>query len=183
MRPRSMLWRAEIVLFTAEGFWHETRSCVGPARRRRASGRWQERFMEEGVVEGLLRGQDAAFAHPAAGRGCVAKRIVALTQTDPPGETTHWTGAMMAKASGDQCLARCNASGARAWSSARTRSSSSSSLPIPSFVDKLRECGRSRCRSAGSRPSSCRLTRRAKSRRSIEPSPGLPMKKGARPER
>src|SRR5258708_36181829 len=29
----------------------------------------------------------------------VTERVVALTLTDPPGETTHWTGAMMAKAS------------------------------------------------------------------------------------
>jgi hypothetical protein len=30
----------------------------------------------------------------------VAACIVALTLDDPPGETTHWTGALMAKASG-----------------------------------------------------------------------------------
>ena len=31
----------------------------------------------------------------------VAERIVALTLSEPPGETTHWTGRMMAKAAGD----------------------------------------------------------------------------------
>ena len=30
----------------------------------------------------------------------VAERVVALTLTDPPAETTHWTAAMMAKAAG-----------------------------------------------------------------------------------
>ena len=32
--------------------------------------------------------------------GEAAERVVALTLGDPPGETTHWTGALMAKASG-----------------------------------------------------------------------------------
>jgi hypothetical protein len=31
-----------------------------------------------------------------------AERVVALTLGDPPGETTHWTGALVAKASGAQ---------------------------------------------------------------------------------
>jgi hypothetical protein len=30
----------------------------------------------------------------------MSERVVALTRTDPPGETTHWTGAMMAAAVG-----------------------------------------------------------------------------------
>jgi hypothetical protein len=30
----------------------------------------------------------------------VAERVVALTLTDPPTETTHWTATMMAKAAG-----------------------------------------------------------------------------------
>jgi hypothetical protein len=30
----------------------------------------------------------------------VAERVIALTQSDPPGEATHWTGAAMAKAAG-----------------------------------------------------------------------------------
>src|SRR4030081_1844883 len=63
--------------------------------------RWQERFMDEGVegVEGLLRDKTRPSRIQPLGAD-VAKRIVALTQTDPPGETTHWTGAMMAKAAG-----------------------------------------------------------------------------------
>ena len=54
--------------------------------------------MDEGI-EGLLRDKTRPSRIPPLGAD-VAKRIVALTQTDPPGETTHWTGAMMAKASG-----------------------------------------------------------------------------------
>jgi len=60
--------------------------------------RWQERFMHEGV-DGLLRdGTRPSRLAPLP--LAVAERVVALTQTDAPGETTHWTGAAMAKAAG-----------------------------------------------------------------------------------
>jgi transposase len=60
--------------------------------------RWQERFMHEGV-DGLLRDKTRP-SRVAPLPPAVAERIVALTQTDPPGETTHWTGLAMAKAAG-----------------------------------------------------------------------------------
>jgi hypothetical protein len=45
--------------------------------------RWQERFMPEGV-EGLLRDRTRPARIPRLGPA-VAGRVVALTQTDPPG--------------------------------------------------------------------------------------------------
>ena len=60
--------------------------------------RWQERFMQAGV-DGLLRDKTRPPRIPPLGAD-VAERVVALTLTDPPVETTHWTAAMMAKAAG-----------------------------------------------------------------------------------
>ena len=91
------VWRAEIVLFTADG--------VGTNEIMRRTGksktcvwRWQERFIEEGF-EGLLRDKTRPSRIKPLG-GEAAERVVALTLGDPPGETTHWTGALMARASG-----------------------------------------------------------------------------------
>src|SRR3954468_14285552 len=60
--------------------------------------RWQARFMTEGV-DGLLRDKTRPWRVPPLGPEA-AERGVALTLTDPPAETTHWTAAMMAKAAG-----------------------------------------------------------------------------------
>ena len=90
------VWRAEIVLFTAEGLGtNEIMRRTGKAKT--CVWRWQERFMEEGV-EGLLRDKTRPSRIPPLGAD-VAERVVALTLGDPPGEATHWTGTMMAKAS------------------------------------------------------------------------------------
>jgi transposase len=90
-------WRAEIVLLSADG--------VGTNKIMRQTGksktcvwRWQERFCHEGF-EGLLRDKTRPPRIRPLGAE-VAERVVALTRTDPPGETTHWTGAMMGKAAG-----------------------------------------------------------------------------------
>jgi transposase len=89
------VWRAEIVLLSAAG--------VGTNEIMRRTGksktcvwRWQERFMQQGY-EGLLRDKTRPSRIPALGPN-VAERVVALSQTEPPAEATHWTAAMMAKA-------------------------------------------------------------------------------------
>ncbi len=58
--------------------------------------RWQDRFMLAGV-EGLLRDKTRPSRLPPLGTA-VAERVVALTLTEPPGETTQWTAAAMATA-------------------------------------------------------------------------------------
>src|SRR6187402_3381376 len=95
--PQKHVWRAGIVLATAEGL-----GTVAIMRRTSKSKtvvwRWQERFCEEGV-DGLLRDKTRPSRVKPFGPE-VAERIVALTFAEPPGETTHWSGRAMAKAAG-----------------------------------------------------------------------------------
>src|ERR1700730_1264502 len=72
-----------------------TRSCGRPVNRRPCVWRWQERFMAEGF-DGLLHDKTRPSRVAPLGAD-VAERVVALTQSDPPAETTHWTAPMMAK--------------------------------------------------------------------------------------
>ncbi len=91
------VWRARIVLATADG--------CGTAEIMRRTGkskpcvwRWQERFMREGVP-GLLRDRTRKPGIPPLPAATV-DRVVELTLAEPPGESTHWTGRMMAKMTG-----------------------------------------------------------------------------------
>ena len=95
--PQKHVWRANIILATADG--------CGTAEIMRRSGkskpvvwRWQARFMAEGV-EGLLRDKTRKPGKPPLAPGTV-QRVVDLVLGPPPGETTHWTGRMLAKAAG-----------------------------------------------------------------------------------
>ena len=95
--PQKHVWRVRIVLLTAEGLGtNEIMRRTGKSKT--CLWRWQERFMHEGV-EGLLRDKTRP-SRVAPLPPAVAERVVALTQTDPPGETTHWTGAAMARTAG-----------------------------------------------------------------------------------
>jgi transposase len=95
--PQKHVWRAQIVLLTSDG--------CGTVEIMRRTGksktcvwRWQERFMRDGV-KGLLRDKTRpARLLPLPIE--VVERVIALTQTDPPGEATHWTGTAMAEAAG-----------------------------------------------------------------------------------
>jgi hypothetical protein len=51
------------------------------------------------TFDGLLRDKTRPSRIKPLGAEA-AERVVALTLGDPPGETTHWTGALMAKAAG-----------------------------------------------------------------------------------
>jgi transposase len=95
--PQKHVWRAKIVLLTADGH--------GTAEIMRATGkaktviwRWQERFGEEGVA-GLWRDKTRPSRIPPLSPE-VAERVVALTLAGPPPTASHWTGAAMAKAAG-----------------------------------------------------------------------------------
>ena len=92
--PQKHVWRAQIVLLTADG--------CGTAEVMRLTytakttvWRWQERFMTEGVM-GLLRDKTRPARIPPLGKE-VEQAVVTRTLEDPPGETTHWTAAAMAK--------------------------------------------------------------------------------------
>jgi transposase len=95
--PQKHAWRCRIVLLTADG--------LGTAAIMQQTGksksvvwRWQERFMHAGV-DGLLRDKTRPPRIPPLAQA-VIDRVVALTSADPPEETTHWTAAAMAKATG-----------------------------------------------------------------------------------
>jgi len=95
--PQKHVWRARIVLLTADG--------LGTAEIMRRTGksksvvwRWQERFMRAGV-DGLLRDKTRPSRKPPLDQAVIA-RVIDLSAGRPPGEATHWTGAAMAKATG-----------------------------------------------------------------------------------
>lgn len=95
--PQKHVWRAEIVLLTAERLGaNEIMRRTGTSKR--SVWRWQERFGEKGV-EGLLRDKTRPSRIPKLGAD-VAERVVKLTLEPPPGEATHWTSTMMAQACG-----------------------------------------------------------------------------------
>jgi transposase len=96
-RPQKHVARAWIILHSAARL-----DVAEVARRagisRPAVWRWQQRFAEAGV-DGLLRDKTRKPGKPRTPDATV-QRVVALTCAAPPGEATHWTGRMMAKASG-----------------------------------------------------------------------------------
>jgi transposase len=95
--PQKHVWRAQIILATADG--------CGTAEIMRRSGKakpvvwtWQARFMAEGV-DGLLRDKTrkpGKLPLPAT----TVQKVIDLVTGPPPGEATHWTGRMLAKAAG-----------------------------------------------------------------------------------
>src|SRR4029453_4267807 len=91
------VWRAEIVLLTAEGLG-TNEIMRRTAKSKTCVWRWQERFMEEGF-DGLLRDKTRPSRIAPLG-AAVVERVGALPPTTPPTKTTHWTGSMMAKAIG-----------------------------------------------------------------------------------
>ena len=94
--PQKHVWRAQIVLLTAEG--------CGTEEIMRQSGtakttvwRWQERFMTDGVA-GLLHDKTRPSRIPPLSPA-IERSVVTRTLGDPPGEAAHWTAAAMAKES------------------------------------------------------------------------------------
>ena len=93
-RPQKHVARAKVILATDDG--------GGTSEIMRRSGlskpvvwRWQERFMHEGV-DGPLRDKTRSPGKPPLPAETV-RRVLDLTLSEPPDETTHW---IMAKAVG-----------------------------------------------------------------------------------
>src|SRR5215210_1845835 len=132
--PHKHVWRAEIVLLSADG--------VGTNEIMRQTGksktcvwRWQERFMQAGY-DGLLRDKTRPSRIPPLGPDIV-ERVVALTRIDPPVEATHWTAAMMAKAVGIS-----PSSVQRVWRAHGLQPHRVQKFKLstdPKFIDKLRD--------------------------------------------
>jgi transposase len=128
------VWRAEIVLLTADGLG-TNEIMRRTAKSKTCVWRWQDRFMEEGF-DGLLRDKiRPSRIEPL--KADVAERVVAMTLTDPPGETTHWNGAMMAEAIGISV-----SSVQRTWRANGLQPHWVRQFKLsndPKFVDKLRD--------------------------------------------
>ncbi len=132
--PQKHVWRARIVLLSKDG--------VGTSAIMRATSksktcvwRWQERFAAEGF-EGLLRDKTRP-SRIARLDPSIAERVIALTMEAPPGETTHWTGAAMAKAAGVSV-----SSVQRIWRAHGLQPDRIRQFKLskdPAFVDKLRD--------------------------------------------
>jgi len=132
--PHKHVWRAEIVLLSAAG--------VGTNEIMRQTGksktcvwRWQERFMQQGY-DGLLRDKTRPSRIPPLGPD-IAERVVMLTQTEPPTETTHWTAVLMAKAAGISTSSVQRIWRAHGLQPHRVRQFKLSK--DPKFIDKLRD--------------------------------------------
>ena len=96
-RPQKHVARARLVLLSADRL-----DVAAVAREagisRPAVWRWQRRYAEAGI-DGLLRDKTRKPGKAPLGEALTVK-VVALTCAEPPGEATHWTGRMLAKAVG-----------------------------------------------------------------------------------
>jgi transposase len=132
--PQKHVWRAEIVLLSADGIGTSeimrqtdtSKTCVW---------RWQERFMQEGV-EGLLRDKTRPSRIPALTPEVVAW-VATRTHEEPPGETTHWTAALMAREAGISASSVHRIWRAHGLQPHRVRQFKLSN--DPEFIDKLRD--------------------------------------------
>ncbi|WP_257790130.1 IS630 family transposase [Yoonia vestfoldensis] len=95
--PRKLVWRADIVLATADG-----RGTVAIMRRTGMSKptvwRWQERYLDEGVP-GLKRDKTRPSRVPPLPRE-VRLKVIAKTVQETPPNATHWSRTTMAEAVG-----------------------------------------------------------------------------------
>jgi transposase len=128
------VWRARIVLLTTDGLG--TNEIMRRASTSKVTvWRWQERFMRRGVA-GLLRGNARPSRIPPL-PASVREHAMALTLGDPPGEATHWTAEMMAKAVGISV-----SSAQRIWRAHRLQPHRVRQFKLsrdPEFVPKLQD--------------------------------------------
>src|SRR5271167_655098 len=95
--PQKHVWRAKIVLLTADGRGTaEIMQATGKAKT--VIWRWQERFRDEGAAS-LWRDKTRQSRIPPLSPE-VAKRVVALTLAGPPPAASYWSGSAMAEAAG-----------------------------------------------------------------------------------
>jgi hypothetical protein len=129
--------------------------------------RWQARFMAEGVA-GLTRDKTRKPGKPPLAVASV-QRVVDLALSPPPGEATHWTGRMLAKAAGVSLRSVQRILEAHQLAPHRIRTFKLSNDP------KFARNSRTLSASTSTRPpmpSFSRSTKRAKSRRSTALSQG-----------
>jgi hypothetical protein len=157
--------RAEIVLLTADG--------VGTNEIMRRTAKSRPAF---GAGRSALwrTGSTACLVTRRVPRGSSRSRprrwgVVALTLGDPPGETTHWTGALMAKAAGLSV-----SSVQRIWLAQWSATAPDAPIRAVQRSALRRQIARRRRAHVAIRPhtpSCCRSTKRARFRRLIAHSP------------
>jgi transposase len=132
--PQKHVWRAQIVLATADG--------CGTTEIMRRLGKskpvvwtWQARFMAEGV-DGLTRDKTRRPGKPPLPAATV-QRVLDLALGPPPGEATHWTGRMLAKAAGVSLRSVQRILEAHQLAPHRIRTSKLSN--DPAFAEKLKD--------------------------------------------
>jgi transposase len=158
--PQKHVWRARIILLTDQGLGTlaimattgKSKTCVW---------RWQERFMAEGV-DGLLRDKTRPPGTPPLETTLVDK-VVALTLEPPAQEATHWTVRAMAKAVGIAASSVVKIWHDHGLAPHRWRSFKLSN--DKAFAEKLHDVVGLYV-SPLRVPSCCRLTKRARSKRS-----------------
>jgi len=95
--PRKLVWRAEIVLATADGC-----GTFEIMRRAKTSKptvwRWQARYLDKGV-DGLRRDKIRPSRVPPLPRETRLK-VITRTVQETPGNATHWSRSAMAEAVG-----------------------------------------------------------------------------------
>ena len=160
------------MLLTCEGFGtNEIMRQTGKSKT--CLWRWQERFMHEGV-EGLLHDRTRPSRVPPLAPAD-SERVVALTQSDPPGETTHWTAAAMAG------LVRISISSVqRIWRSHGLQPHRVRQFKLsrdPEFIPKLRDIV-GLYRPTGARDGAQPSMKRARSRLSTAPSRACRLSRG-----
>jgi transposase len=96
-RPQKHVQRARIVLLSGDRLPVQEVSRLSGASRP-SVWRWQRRFAEAGV-DGLLRDKTRKPGKVPLPPATIAK-VLALPCGEAPGEATHWTGRMVAKATG-----------------------------------------------------------------------------------
>ncbi len=96
--PQKHVWRAKIVLATADGYG-TTEIMRRSGKSKPVVWRWQERFMQRGCRRAACATKRASPARRRFRRQTV-QRVIDLALGPPPGETTHWTGRMLAQAAG-----------------------------------------------------------------------------------
>jgi transposase len=95
--PRKLVWRAGIVLVTADG--HGTFEIMRRTGMSKPTvWRWQERYLDEGVP-GLKRDKTRPSRVPPLPMETRLKVITKTVQESPP-NATHWSRALMAEAMG-----------------------------------------------------------------------------------
>jgi transposase len=92
--PRKVVWRAEIVLATADGLGTNT-IMRRTGKSKPCVWRWQERYIDEGI-EGLKRDKTRPSRKaPLSSETKLA--VLKKTTTEKPANATHWSAREMAK--------------------------------------------------------------------------------------